>query len=197
MKKETSDCPEFAEILDWIERKQSPASKSRLESHFKKGCSHCEQSIHWAKSITTAIKSNDLMDAPDFMIEKALALFPPKRSSLQEWIRAKLTMDSSLVPAMGVRGENGPRMQTYSTSKHTVHLMLQKGKDVSTVTGQIVPNVESAGISGCLVELLAKKKRVVSTTTNESGEFAISAARLVSELRIHTDGESILIDLPH
>lgn len=199
MKKETTNHPEFAEILDLLEGKGKLPSgqKNKVESHLGSGCSACMENMKWARITTSLMKSADLIDAPEFVVQKALAAFTPKRRSLQEWIRAKLEFDSSLVPALqGVRSEDaGPRQWTYATSSHKVFLMLQPDSKGSTLTGQVVAGSSKSDSASCLVELIRGKKVVASGSTNENGEFVLSPVPAKCDLRIHGDHESILIPL--
>lgn len=197
MKKETQDHPEFAEILDLLEGKLASGLKNKVDSHLRSGCSDCAENMKWARVTTSLMKSADLIDAPEFVVQKALRAFPRKRRSLQEWIRARLEFDSALAPALqGVRSEDaGPRQWTYATSSHRVFLMLQPGAKGSTLTGQVVAGSLKSDPASCLVELIRGKKVVASGSTNENGEFTLSPVPAKCDLRIHGDEESILIPL--
>jgi hypothetical protein len=197
MKKEAINHPEFAEILDLLEGKLPSGLKNKVESHLESGCSGCAESMQWARLTTSLMKSADLIDAPEFMVQKALRAFPRKRRSLQEWIHARLEFDSSLVPALqGVRSEDaGPRQWTYATRSHKVFLMLQPGSKGSMLTGQVVAGSSKSDNVSCLVELIRGKKVVASGSTNENGEFMLSPVPAKCDLRIHGDRESILIPL--
>lgn len=196
MKKETANHPEFVEILDLLEGKLDARWKARIESHLESGCSSCHENVKWARQTSLLMKSSDLVDAPEFVVQKALQAFPPKRRSLQEWVRAKLEFDSALMPALqGVRSEDaGPRQWTYATSSHKVFLMLQPGAQGATLTGQVTVSPKSESRS-CLVQLVRGSKVVASSSTNENGEFVLSPVPSKCDLRIHGDRESILIPL--
>lgn len=194
MKKETTNHPEFAEILDLLDGKLAAGRAKIVETHLKSGCGECAENAKWARLTTSVMKSADLVDAPEFVVQKAIRAFPRKRLSLQDWVRAKLEFDSFLVPeAQGVRSEDaGPRQWTYATSSHKVYLMLQSGSAGDTLTGQVT-GASKAETTSCLVQLVRGKKIVASGSTNENGEFVLSPVPAKCDLRIHGDSESILI----
>jgi hypothetical protein len=189
-------CPEFSEILDFIENKLSPDSKKRLEKHLKSGCLKCNDQYGWALETIQLMKSSKMVEAPEYVVKKANSLFPERKKKLFDWVRAQLDFDSWSVPEIaGVRSKHlGPRQLSYGTENYKVILLLQSEKDSATLTGQLIPKMSTAKVEGCLVQLRSKSKIINSKFTNAAGEFILSpvpSKKFV--LLIHGDPESIRI----
>lgn len=189
-------CPEFTEIMDLVEGRLENGLRKKVETHLK-DCAECGEKKLWAERSLQAMKSKTTVyDAPEYAVQKAIALFPEKKAGIAEWILAKLDFDSWSAPAaMGVRSEDrAPRQCVFTTEAYRVHLMLEPEGKRGKVVGQVVANSPSADPRDCLVELTDTRKVLDQTITSAQGEFLFSAPRNKQlQLRIHGDAESILI----
>lgn len=191
-------CPEFSEVLDMIDGKLDTTSKQRIEQHINNGCHPCGELHRWAAQTIQLMKSDQIVEAPEVAIQKAVSLFQEKKIGVLDWVRAKLDFDSWAVPAMaGVRSEDrGPRQTVYVTENYKVVLMHPSKGQGNTLTGQLIARSPDALSRGCLVQLASKNKIVVSRFTNSAGEFLLGPipARKF-DLLILGDRESIRISL--
>ncbi|HEY7160775.1 MAG TPA: hypothetical protein VH815_05920 [Acidobacteriota bacterium] len=138
-----------------------------------------------------AMKGMSLVDAPDYVVQRAIALFPKKATKFSDWVLAKLSFDSLVTPQLaGVRAEEaGPRQRIYQTDSFKIILMTESDRWI----GQIVPTQPGVETAGCLVELTSKHKVLKSTVTNQNGEFMLSGKPSKNaELKIHGP-EAILV----
>jgi hypothetical protein len=188
-------CPELEEILDFLDNRLERSRANVLRSHIE-SCVSCRETSEWASNTKTAIQSKDLVDAPEYLIKKAIAVFPQKKASFKEWVLAKLSFDSGLVPlTAGVRSsQTAPRQRIYETDTYKIILMSEQGADVTRWTGQIVATQPEAETSDCLVEIVKGKKSINKSVTNQNGEFLLtSPPGKQFELRVHGQPESVLI----
>lgn len=192
-------CPEFSEILDLIDNKLSPESKKRVEEHLKKdGCHKCGELFNWSSQTIQVLKSNQVVEAPEYAVQKAVSLFQERKGGLLDWVRAKLDFDSWALPAMaGVRSEDrGPHQVSYVTENYKVLLMLPTNEERATLTGQLIATNGDVSVEGCLVQVESKNRVIVSRFTNRTGEFILDPVPAKKfDLLIHGDPESIRISL--
>ncbi len=186
-------CPEFDKILDLIENRLGKSEAKKVDTHMK-SCTNCIEQAEWARKTMASMKNSTLIEAPEYVIQKAISIFPKERAKLLDWVTAKLNFDSWLTPEMaGVRSEDAaPRQRIYQTDSYKIVLMNEPGRWI----GQIVSGREGVETAGCLVELSSGKKILGSTVTNQNGEFMFNAgANKNLTLKIHGQPESILIQI--
>jgi hypothetical protein len=191
-------CPEFSEILDFIDNKLQPGAKKKIESHLKNGCEQCQLSLKKASEIIQLMKSDQMTKAPDYVVQKAISLFPSGRTNLLDWVKAKLDFDSWTAPELaGVRSmDRGPRHLSYTTDHYKIVLLLQTSKEGTGVTGQLIPKESASESDRCLVEVSSKNRIVASQYTNDQGEFWLGTLPVKKfDLLIHGDSEAIRISL--
>jgi hypothetical protein len=183
-------CPEFQIILDLIESRLDRSQNQKIQTHINE-CNHCSEKLNWAKESLAAMRDTALVDAPDYVIQRAIALFPKKAAKFSDWVLAKLSFDSWVTPQLaGVRAEDaGPRQRIYQTDSCKIILMTEPDRWI----GQIVPIQPGVETAGCLVELTSKHKVLKSTVTNQNGEFMLPGKPSKNaELKIHGP-EAILV----
>lgn len=80
-------------------------------------CDSCSTQAQWVQQITAAISSRDLVDAPEFVVSRAVSAFQRKNGSWVQIVKAVLRFDSWAEPiAAGVRSqEQAPRQLMYET----------------------------------------------------------------------------------
>ena len=183
-------CPEFQIILDLMESRLDKKESQKIETHVSE-CKNCADKLKWAKESLAAMKSMAIVDAPDYVIQNAISIFPKKAVKFSDWVLAKLSFDSWVTPQLaGVRAEDaGPRQRIYQTETCKIILMTEPDRWI----GQIVPTQPGIETAGCLVELTSKHKVLKSTVTNQNGEFMLLVKPTKNaELKIHGP-EAILI----
>jgi hypothetical protein len=189
-------CPEFSEIVDYLEGRLNGVGKRKFENHLATGCQDCRKTMDWFQKFMTTMKSEKVLyDAPENSIQKALSIFGEQKKSVQEWVVAHLQFDSWMEPQMaGIRSDQlGPRHWIYWTDAYKIHVMLDPSTEGDELIGQLAPNIREADVAGCLVELTSKNRRVSTLYTNQNGEFRFTSVPKTFELRIHGTPESVLI----
>jgi hypothetical protein len=188
-------CPESSKILDLIENRLAESESQKLETHIQE-CAKCVDLTEWARRTLATMKNSSLVDAPEYVIQKAVSIFPKEKVKISDWIIAKLNFDSWRTPEMaGMRSEDaGPRQLIYHTYSYKIVLMNEPGR----LIGQIVSDRANVETAGCLIELSAGKKTLGSTVTNQNGEFMLNTeTRKNLTLKIHGQPESVLIMIQH
>jgi hypothetical protein len=184
-------CPEFSKILDFIENRLAKSESQKLETHIQE-CAKCVDQAEWARKTLATMKNSSPIEAPEYVIQKAVSIFPKEKVKIADWVIAKLNFDSWLAPEMaGVRSkEAGSRQLIYHTGSYKIVLMNEPGR----LIGQIVSDRSDVETAGCLIELSSGKKFLGSTVTNQNGEFMLNAAAKKNlTLKIHGQPESVLI----
>ena len=193
-------CPQFQEVLDLVDGKLSSSLGEKVKRHLQTGCGKCAESYEWATRIVRAMKANEIVQPPEYVAQRALALFQRREKGLLDWVCAKLEFDSWSVPELaGIRSEDrGPRQYSYVTENYQVVMMLQQqGKKSFSLTGQLIAKTPSATIEGCLIQVSGKDKILESKVTGKTGEFIFSSVPSKNfDLLIHADPESVRISIP-
>src|SRR5262245_1554363 len=143
-------CPEFQIIVDLIENRLDRTQTQKTQTHIS-GCKNCGEKLKWARESLAAMKGMALVDAPDYVIQRAISIFPKKAAKFSDWVLAKLSFDSWVTPQLaGVRAEEaGPRQRIYQTDSCKIILMTEPDRWI----GQLVPTQPGVDTAGCLVEL--------------------------------------------
>lgn len=193
-------CPQFQEVLDLVDGNLPSSMGEKVKRHLQTGCVKCAESYGWASQIVQSMKANEVVQPPEYVAQRALALFQRREEGLLDWVRAKLDFDSWSVPELaGIRSEDrGPRQYSYITENYQVVMMLQQqGKKLFSLTGQLIAKSPSAAIEGCLIQVSGKNKIIESKVTGKSGEFIFSSVPSKNfDLLIHADPESVRISIP-
>lgn len=188
--------PQFSEILDYFENRLSSSAKKRVQTHLDSGCSSCQSDVEWLSRNLGLMKSESVLyDAPENLVQKAIDVFPEKKHTVRDWVKARLQFDSWKVPqTAGVRsGGQGPRQWIYSSDSYKIHLMLDETTEGQQIIGQLVSDNPETDIAGCLIELTRNDKQLEWVCTNQNGEFLLSSVPTQFELKIHGSPESILL----
>lgn len=186
-------CPEFQIILDLIDGRLDRTQNRKIETHVNE-CSNCAEKLKWAKASLGAMKNSALVDAPDYVIQRGISIFPKKTAKFSDWVLAKLSFDSWVTPQLaGVRGEDSAtRQRIYQTDTCKIILMNEPDRWI----GQIVPTQPGIETAGCLVELTTKHKVLKSTITNKNGEFILAVKPTKNaEIKIHGPEAIVVRDL--
>lgn len=198
-------CPGFEMLTELVEGKMKLNQKT--QTHIQ-DCDSCSTQAQWVQQITAAINSRDLVDAPEFVVSRAVSAFQRKAGSWVQIVKAVLRFDSWAEPiAAGVRSQDqAPRQLMYETEGSNIFLMLLPAPaSGSVVLGQIVPTRPELDPANCTVELKRKKRVLAHVKTNAAGEFYLKARSrkhkipsyatdsMCIDLLIYKDSESILL----
>ena len=201
-------CPGFKMITDWVDgRMKDKEKENQIELHMQT-CNSCAGTADWARQIISAMASRDLVDAPEYVLHRAISMFPQKKRILPRLIQAVLRFDSWAEPmAAGVRsGDRAPRQLMYQTQDYNVFLMFLPAQDQrAVVLGQLVANNRKSDASGFVVELKERSRVLSHVKTSASGEFYLKSGtrkqfpgpndvpRKRVDLLIYKDKNSILL----
>jgi len=155
--------------------------EKRVQKHLASGCTTCQENLAWCKKVFKLTQKDDLKEAPEWMVERAIQLFKPtsRRVRLAEKITATLIFDSFSQPSLaGVRriGILG-RQLLFKARSFDIDLRIVKGETpkFSNLMGQILKRKKGFPcVTGLEVTLRKGRKRIQSTQTNRWGEFHFS-----------------------
>lgn len=166
-------------ITDWVEGRMKEDNKLQTQMvRHAQTCTSCAGAADWVRQIISAMASRDLVDAPEYVLHRAISMFPQKKKFLPRLAQAVLRFDSWAEPmAAGVRsGDRAPRQLMYQTHDYNIFLMFLPSPDEgSVVLGQVVPSRPDGDASGFAVQLKAKNRILSNEQTNASGEFYLKA----------------------
>lgn len=190
------NCLEFEMIADWVDNRLEQGRKGSVKKHIE-GCSTCSETRNWLLKATAAMTSRELVDAPEYVLERAISTFKKPQKLLPRIVEAVLRFDSWSEPLMaGVRStDGGPRQLMYETSEFNVFLMLLPGPNqASVVLGQLVPSHPELEVQGWEVQLKGQDRILCRERTNQSGEFYLKT-RLRNHLAAHASAPAKKVDL--
>ena len=79
MTSKTDSCPSYEDLVARHEGLASPAALERISSHLAGGCESCQAQLEWLAEMSAAFAETSAVElqAPEFMVEKALTLVRP------------------------------------------------------------------------------------------------------------------------
>lgn len=171
---------EFARLLDWVEDRLSPEEARSIEAHMD------EVEVAWLRAFVRASEDTVIESPPagvrDVLIERFEARAEARAEAnraprFMERIRAVLSFDSGLQPALGIRSSGvheSQRQLIYSSETVDVVLDVQPGRGGNLeILGQVLPIDESAtGPFG--FQLLRNATEAYLTATDELGMFSLN-----------------------
>jgi hypothetical protein len=167
---------------DFVRGLAEPADKAKMEKHLALGCQRCHRQVALLRGLVesaSAMRNNP--EAPDAVLERAVAIFQPAPGRRQERHRliASLTFDSFAAPAMaGVRGgSRGTRRLSYRAENVELDLLADYDRLARrvTITGQVNDRLTPGVFADVPVRLISGRKVLGQTTTDEAGEFQLDA----------------------
>lgn len=184
-------CPGFEMITNLVEGQMK---EKKIEVHLQT-CGSCTGTAEWVQQIVMAMKSHDLVDAPEYVVARGISAFPKKRS-FNKMIHALLRFDSWAEPmAAGVRSSQNhtPRQLMYQTEDYHIYLMLLPSRGAGSVLlGQLVPSRPDVNPAGRLVQLKMQNRVLSHEKTSDSGEFYLQTR---SRRHLHPGADAKSVDL--
>jgi hypothetical protein len=177
-----SEDVEFDRLLDWVEGRLSEQEARTVEERVADSATRADAA--WARAFVRISEDTVIASPPDgvrdALIERFEAYAEGKQHpGLLQRLVARLTFDSNLQPAPGLRAAGVPESQrqlVYSTVAADVAVIVRpRSRDeLLDVYGQILP-VESIDSGNLGVQLLENTSEVATTATNDLGEFTFEA----------------------
>lgn len=187
-------CPRFATLIDYVDGRLGVDGASLVASHLGAGCPKCGEARRWYVRVRDVAATDDLIDPPAWVLQRALRLFnagraPTAAGKLRQLI-ARLVFDSLSQPTIeGVRLTQSPvRQLLYRADAYSIDLQIANLEEsVAAMHGQVLREGETRfdSVNGLRIELAGEGRVLHSTLTNEMGEFEFAKVRQGDyELRI-------------
>ncbi|HJQ67545.1 MAG TPA: hypothetical protein VKA70_01125 [Blastocatellia bacterium] len=187
-------CPRFAILIDYFDGRLGGDGAALVASHLSAACQKCDEVRLWYSRVRDLAASDDTLDPPPWVLQRALRLFSaerkPKALGRLKQLVASLVFDSLSQPATeGVRLTQSPvRQLLYRADAYSIDLQIAPREEaVAAVYGQVLREGEIGfdSVNGLRIELAGEGLILQSTLTNEMGEFELAEVRHGSyELRI-------------
>src|SRR5262245_1628675 len=197
-------CPGFEKLIEYLDGQLAASGAGAVAAHLAAGCSQCHEDRAWYQQVKQLAKTDDSSEPPPWILKRAVKAFDARRAraSVAGQIRsviASLVFDSLRRPALaGVRSSGAEgRQLLYHADDYSIDLHVALPDQVhADLTGQILREGEVMfkSVAGLPLELLRDGGTVLSTITNDSGEFRVESIDPVNyDLRIDISELSITI----
>ena len=194
---------EFGRLVDWVEGRLPEDEARAVEEQVARADSRTLADVAWLRKFVKATDNAVLESPPREVRDTLIARFeayangqrPP---GLLKRVLARLTFDSDLRPAVGLRtagAQQARRQLVYSAGAFDIALNLRSGvPDKNLVLdGQVLPR-EDQELKPISVQLLHGGTEVGLTSTDELGSFALrDIPSGVYDIVLSTDQEEISI----
>jgi hypothetical protein len=199
-----SEDEEFARLLDWVEGRLSEQEARAVEEQVATAGSAMHADVAWMRAFAQISENTIIASPPPEVRETLIERFEAYAEGKQqprflERLVARLTFDSDLQPALGLRAagvSESQRQMVYSTEAADVAIIVRPhARDgVVDVYGQILPVDDTdSGVFG--VQLLEDSSEVSTTATNDLGEFTFEAVP-PGEYEVLASSDRVEIRLP-
>ena len=150
-----------------------------MQEHLDQGCESCKKTVEMFSALVEFAKEEVAYRPPPDALRIAESYFIPQKLAFRETPGlqlARLTFDSIEHHALqGVRGfDQAARQLMYQCGEVFVDMRFEpkSASNWVTVTGQLVDSrLPEGGVAGITVSLLSRHNSLLSTTTNQLGEF--------------------------
>ena len=197
-------CPGFEQLLDFFDGRLDRDATASVATHLGLGCSQCDGDRAWYQQVKVVAASDDSIEPPTWVLKRAVRLFNAPRVWMNLGARvgrvvASLIFDSLRGPALaGVRssGVEG-RQLLYRAEDYSIDVQVAASEQSrAELTGQVLREGELMfeSVAGLQLELMRNGGTILSTVTNDRGEFTIPAVDFGSyDLRVDFNEASITI----
>jgi hypothetical protein len=197
-------CPGFAQLLDYLDGRLHRTAVESVSTHLAQECRRCEADVSWYRQVKLVAASDDSVEPPPWVVKRALRLFtaPPVSVSIGARVGAvvaSLVFDSFSRPAMAGARSSGveDRQLLYRAQDYSIDVQVAASDESrAEVNGQILREGELMfeSVTGLQLDLIRNDGTVLSTVTNDRGEFTIPAIEFGSyDLRVDAYEASITI----
>jgi len=199
------NCPGFEQLIDHLDGRLAPAPAAAVERHVSQGCLQCGENVVWYGRVKLVAASDDSVEPPPWVLKRALRVFDsqPGSASLASRVIASLVFDSLRRPGLAMSRSIGleDRQLMYEAEPYSIDLQVASLDEArADLTGQILRRGELMfeSVSGLSLDLAREGFSVLSTVTNDRGEFRVGALACGNyDLKIEARDVSItIIGLP-
>ena len=195
------NCPGFEQLIDHLDGRLAPASAAAVERHVTQGCLQCGENVVWYGRVKLVAASDDSVEPPPWVLKRALRVFDsqPGSASLASRVIASLVFDSLRRPGLAMSRSIGleDRQLMYEAEPYSIDLQVASlDRARADLTGQILRRGELMfeSVSGLSLDLAREGFSVLSTVTNDRGEFRVGALACGNyDLKIEARDVSITI----
>ena len=200
-------CPGFEQLIDYVDGSLDRAAVESISAHLARDCGRCESDRSWYQQVKRVAASDDSIEPPSWVLKRALRLInSPVRASIGARVGrivASLVFDSLKRPVLeGVRsgGAEG-RQLLYRAEDYSIDVQVAASDQMrAEMTGQILREGELRfeSVAGIQLSLVGNGGTILSTVTNDRGEFTIGSIEFGNyDLRVDANEASItILDLP-
>jgi len=197
-------CPGFEQLLDYLDGRLDGAAAQSAATHLALGCGECAGDRSWYQQVKLVAASDDSIEPPPWVLKRALRLFnaPSARmkvTALAGRAVASLVFDSLRKPAVAGARSSGVegRQLLYRAEDYCIDVQVAASdQSRAELTGQILREGELMfeSVAGLQLDLMHNGGTILSTVTNDRGEFTIPAIAFGSyDLRVDVNEASITI----
>lgn len=197
-------CPEFEQLLDYIDGRLDRTATESVATHLALDCGHCGGDRSWYQQVKLVAASDDSIEPPPWVLKRALRLFDAPRVRMDVRARvgrvvAALVFDSLRRPALAGARSSGleGRQLLYQAEDYSIDVQVAvSDQRRAELTGQILREGELMfeSVGGLQLDLMRDGGAILSTVTNDRGEFSIPAVDFGSyDLRVDVNEASITI----
>ena len=200
-------CPDFEQVIDYLDGKLTPAETERVAAHLASDCANCAETRAWYERLRTVAASDDTVAPPAWVFKQAVRIFDTaRRPRLAERIGqaiATLVFDSFARPQLaGIRStETANRQLLYRAGDYSIDLQIAPSTGArGDLIGQVLREGEATfeSVANLPLEIARGNQLLHATITDEMGEFKISDVDYGTyDLRIElADGQITIPELP-
>lgn len=198
-------CPAFEQLADLLDGRLAPAPAAAVERHVALGCLQCGEDVAWYGRVKLVAASDDSVEPPPWVLKRALRIFDtqPGARSLASRVIASLVFDSLRRPGLAMSRSIGveDRQLMYEAEPYSIDLQVASLDQArADLSGQILRRGELMfeSVAGLSLDLAREGCPVLSTVTNDRGEFRVGALACGNyDLKIEARDVSItIIGLP-
>ena len=198
-------CPAFEQLVDLLDGRLAPAPAAAVERHVALGCLQCGEDVAWYGRVKFVAASDDSVEPPPWVLKRALRIFDtqPGARSLASRVIASLVFDSLRRPRLAMSRSIGveDRQLMYEAEPYSIDLQVASLDQArADLSGQILRRGELMfeSVAGLSLDLAREGCPVLSTVTNDRGEFRVGALACGNyDLKIEARDVSItIIGLP-
>jgi hypothetical protein len=197
-------CPGFEELVDYVDGRLASESLETVRSHLGTGCGPCDVDRNWYEQVKLVAATDDTIEPPPWVLKRSLRIFDATRARtsfavLTSRLIASLVFDSLRRPTLaGARSSAvDGRQMLYQAEPYSIDLQVAVlDESRAELTGQILREGELMfeSVSGLRLDLIHDGETVLSTVTNDRGEFRVTTVDVGNyDLRVDASDASITI----
>ncbi len=174
------NCPDFVTLIDYVDGQLVSEIRAEWEEHLSSGCKNCNDTLQWYAQVKQIAALGSLASPPTAAVQAAYKIFTDaqkpaeKPTGILEKLWAVLCFDSFQQPQLvGARNaQTTTRQLLFRAGNYDIDLMMElTSTEALCLRGQIISQVTSAAEQIYSVTLRDESKAVVTSKSNDIGEF--------------------------